>query len=337
MLNPANPVSRAPFLTSRESARAPMVDVLVALLPVLAMSCYFYGLRALFVTAVSVLSCVGVELLFQGIIYRRLTVNDLSAAVTGVLLAFCLPVSIPWWAVVVGAAFAMIVVKGLFGGLGKNFLNPALAARAFLTTFPALMSSWTQLDGGFNLLRSVDAVTSATPLTQLKEGVLPAQNMEQLRELFLGHTGALGEISALMLLIGGVYLILRKVISPRIPVYYLGTVAVVAWITHPAGVAPFYWTACHLCSGGLMLGAFFMATDYVTSPVTRWGQTLYAVGCGLLTMLIRTFGSYPEGVCYAILIMNTTVCLLDRMFRPRPFGAPRKGLPRWSARKEERQ
>lgn len=326
-------ISRAPFLTSRERARAPMVDVLVALLPVLGMSCYFFGFRALLVTLVSVLSCVGVEALFQLLVYRTVTVNDLSAAVTGVLLAFCLPVSIPYWAVALGGAFSMVVVKGLFGGLGKNFLNPALAGRAFLCTFPALMSHWTAPLDRPTLSLAVDAVASATPLAALHRGSLPAQTLEQ---LFLGQSaGSLGEASALMLIVGGGYLILRKVISPRIPAYYLGTVAALSLLTCPAGIERQIWVAYQLLSGGLMLGAFFMATDYVTSPVTRWGQTLYAVGCGALTVLIRTFGSYPEGVCYAILIMNTTVCLVDRVLRPRPFGAPRSGRKRLIRRKKE--
>ena len=326
-------ISRAPFLTSRERARAPMVDVLVALLPVLGMSCYFLGFRALLVTLVSVISCVGVEALFQLLVYRTVTVNDLSAAVTGMLLAFCLPVSIPCWAVALGGAFAMVVVKGLFGGLGKNFLNPALAGRAFLCTFPALMSHWTAPLGSPSLSLAADAVTSATPLAALHRGSLPVQTLEQ---LFLGQSaGSLGEASALMLIVGGGYLILRKVISPRIPAYYLGTVAALSLLTCPAGIERQIWVAYQLLSGGLMLGAFFMATDYVTSPVTRWGQTLYAVGCGALTVLIRTFGSYPEGVCYAILIMNTTVCLVDRVLRPRPFGAPRSGRKRLIRRKKE--
>ena len=325
-------ISRAPFLTSRESARAPMVDVLVALLPVLGMSCYFFGLRALLVTLVSVASCVGVEALFQLLVYRTVTVNDLSAAVTGVLLAFCLPVSIPYWAVVLGAAFSMVVVKGLFGGLGKNFLNPALAGRAFLCTFPALMSHWTAPLDELSLSLTADAVTSATPLAALHRGALPSQSLEQ---LFLGQSaGSLGEASALMLLIGGIYLMLRKVISPRIPAYYLGTVAALSLLTCPAGIGRPTWVAYQLLSGGLMLGAFFMATDYVTSPVTRWGHTLYAIGCGALTVLMRTFASYPEGVCYAILMMNTTVCLVDRVLRPRPFGAAR-GRRKWFGQREK--
>lgn len=313
---------KAPFITSHESARAPMVDVLVALTPVLVMSIYFYGPRALAVTLVSIASCVMWEALFQLLVYRALTVTDLSAVVSGTLLAFCLPVNIPYWAVAVGAAFAMIVVKGLFGGLGKNFLNPALAGRAFLCTFPALMSTWAAPLEQLSLAMTPDAVTSATPLAALRQGLLPEQT---LRTLFLGQrAGALGEASAFMLLICGVYLMLRRVISPRIPLCYLGTVAAIAFFTCPEGIAPFTWTACHLLSGGLMLGAFFMATDYVTTPVTKGGQALFAVGCGVLTMLIRIFGSYPEGVCYAILIMNTTVCLLDRVLPPRPFGLAAK-------------
>lgn len=318
------PVSRAPYMLSQQSPRAPMTDVLVALVPALIFACYFFGVRALLVTLVSVAACVGSEAAFQLALRRPVTVTDLSAVVTGVLLAFTLPASIPYWAAALGGVFAMVVVKGLFGGLGKNFLNPALAARAFLTTFPVLMNHWTAPMEQLPLLSAADAVTSATPMSYLHQGLLPPQT---LRQLLVGQrAGSLGEVAVLMLMLGGAYLVLRRVISPRIPLYFLGTVAAVSLLTHPAGTAPWEWAAYQLCSGGLMLGAVFMATDYVTSPVTRWGQTLFAVGCGLLTMLLRTFGAFPEGVCYAILMMNTTVCLLDRLCRPRPMGAPRRRL-----------
>ena len=313
----------APFLTSAESFRAPMIDVIVALIPVLAMSCYFFGLRALVMTLVSVVTCVTAELLY-GLLFRRpFSIHDMSAVVTGTLLAFCLPVTAPYWTVVIGGVFAIVVVKQLFGGLGRNFMNPALAARAFLCTFPVIMTRWAAPMQQVGLENSVDAVTSATMLSYLHRGIIPS-HMASPKELFLGQcAGSMGEVSSLMILLGGVYLVLRKVISPRIPLCFLGTVAALTYLFPQGGNDPKTWMLYQLLSGGLMLGAVFMATDYVTSPVTRRGQTLYAIGCGVITVLIRYFGSYPEGVCYAILIMNTSVSLLDHLCRPRPFGAPR--------------
>ena len=313
----------APFLTSGESFRAPMVDVIVALLPVLALSCYFFGMRALVMTLVSVATCVVAELLY-GLLFRRpFSIHDMSAVVTGMLLAFCLPVTAPYWVVVLGGVFAIVVVKQLFGGLGRNFMNPALAARAFLCSFPVIMTTWAAPMQKVGLGNTVDAVTSATILSYLHRGSIPA-HLATPQELFLGRcAGSMGEVSALMILLGGVYLVLRKVISPRIPLCYLGTVALLTYLFPQGGSDPKTWMIYQLLSGGLMLGAVFMATDYVTSPVTRRGQTLYAIGCGVITVLIRYFGAYPEGVCCAILIMNTSASLLDHLCRPRPFGAPR--------------
>jgi len=312
-----------PFLTSSESFRAPMADVIIALLPVLAMSCYFFGFRALTMTLVSVAACVASEFLYGLLFHRPFSIHDLSAVVTGMLLAFCLPVTAPYWTVVLGDVFAIVVVKQLFGGLGRNFMNPALAGRAFLCAFPVIMNTWASPMQAVGLGSAADAVTAATTLSYLHKGTLPI-NLATPRQLFLGQCGgSMGEISALMILLGGVYLVLRKVISPRIPLYFLGTVAALTFLFPQGGNDPVTWMLYQLLSGGLMLGAVFMATDYVTSPVTRRGQAVYAVGCGVITVIIRYFGSYPEGVCYAILIMNTSVSLLDHLCRPRPFGAPR--------------
>lgn len=313
----------APFLTSAESFRAPMADVIVALLPVLAMSCYFFGFRALTLTLVSVATCVTAEFLYGFLLHRPFSIHDLSAVVTGMLIAFCLPVTAPYWTAVIGGVFAIVVVKQLFGGLGRNFMNPALAARAFLCTFPAVMTKWAAPMQAVGLGSAADAVTTATTLSYLQKGTIPV-NLATPSQLFLGQcAGSMGEVSALMILVGGVYLVLRKVISPRIPLCYLGTVAVLTYLFPQGGNDAGTWMIYQLLSGGLMLGAVFMATDYVTSPVTRWGQTLYAVGCGVFTVIIRYFGSYPEGVCYAILIMNASASLLDHLCRPRPFGEPR--------------
>ena len=327
--------TRAPFLTSPESFRGPMADVIVALLPVLAMSCYFFGLRALTMTLVSVCVCVLVEFLYGFLFRRPFSIHDLSAVVTGMLLAFCLPVNAPYWTVIVGALFAIVVVKQLFGGLGRNFMNPALAGRAFLCTFPVIMTTWAAPMQQVGLGSAADAVTSATVLSYLHKGTIPV-NLATVKQLFLGQcAGSMGEISALMILLGGIYLVLRKVISPRIPLCYLGTVAALTYL-FPMGDNPsLTWMLYELLSGGLMLGAVFMATDYVTSPVTRRGQVVYAIGCGILTVIIRYYGSYPEGVCYAILVMNTSASLLDHICRPRPFGTPgRSRRPVYRLKKE---
>ena len=305
-----------------DSAQAMMRDVLVALTPALAMAVFFFGPRALLLTAVSVVSCVLFEGAYRRFTHQSDTRRDLSACVTGLLLALSLPASAPYWAPVLGAAFAIVVVKQFYGGLGKNFMNPALAARAFLFSWPVIMTTWVQPGDWAPLFgSSADAVTSATPLASLHQSALPA---ESLMSLFLGKTGGcLGETSALLLLLGGLYLVLRRVIRLRIPLTYLGTVALLT-LLFPRGNDPLLWMGSHLLSGGLMLGAWFMATDYVTSPVTGWGQILYGVGCGCITVLIRYFGSYPEGVSYAILMMNACVVLLDKVGRPRRFGLRRK-------------
>jgi electron transport complex protein RnfD len=296
-----------------------MLDVLIALVPALVASVIFFGLRALLVTAIAVASCVVFEYVYRKLMKKPDTIGDLSAVVTGVLLAFCMPASSPWWLPIIGSFFAVVIVKQLFGGLGKNFLNPALAGRAFLlASYAVLMTNWTATN-----FQTVDAATYATPLATLHQGSLSASSIGA---MFLGNVGGcIGEVSALALLLGGAYLVVRKVISLRIPLSYIGTVAVLTLI-FSRGNAHFAWMCQNLFSGGLMLGAIFMATDYCTSPVTPKGQIIYGIGCGLLTVLIRYFGSYPEGVSYAILIMNLTVWMIDKNTAPRRFGVKSKGL-----------
>ena len=317
-------ISSSPHVHSPVTTRTIMRDVLIALAPALVGAVYYFGFRALMVTLVSVAACVFFEWGYCKLAKVNCKVYDLSAVVTGVLLAFVCPVTIPYWTIIIGDFFAIIVVKMLFGGVGRNIVNPALAGRAFMMSWAVLMTNWVTV--GFHnaagLLDTADAVTSATPLAAMHQGVLP-QGVSVL-DMFLGNIGGcMGETSALLLLLGLVYLLVRKIISLRIPVAFIGTVAVLTFL-FPRGNDRLVWMASQLCCGGLMLGAIFMATDYVTSPVTKLGQVVYGIGCGVLTVVIRYFGSYPEGVSYAILIMNCCVVLLDRIGRPKKFGAPKK-------------
>ncbi len=317
-------LSSSPHVHSPVTTQTIMRDVLIALLPALCGSVYFFGWRALTATLVSVAACVFFEWAYCRIANLNCKVYDLSAMVTGVLITFVCPVTIPYWCIIIGDFFAIVLVKMLFGGIGKNFVNPALAARAFLFSWPALMTNWVTVgyENAAGIFSTADAVTSATPLAAMHQGMMPTAS---LWELFSGRVGGcIGETSVLLLLIGFAYLLVRRVVCVRIPLAYLGTVAVLA-LLFPLGNAPLAWCAAQLCSGGLMLGALFMATDYVTSPVTKLGQVLYGIGCGVLTIVIRYFGGYNEGVSYAILIMNCCVVLFDRLGRPKKFGAPRKG------------
>ena len=316
-------ISCSPHVHQRTRTRNIMFDVLVALLPVLAGAVYFFGLRAMMVTLVSVTACVFFEWAWCRVTKRDCKTYDLSACVTGVLLAFVCPVTIPYWMLIIGDFFAIIIVKMLFGGIGCNVVNPALAGRAFLMSWPVAMTTWVMVgwENQVSLLSTVDAVTAATPMAALHQGQMPESSV---LHMFLGNVGGcIGETSTALLLLGFVYLLLRKVITVRIPLSYIGTVAVLAFL-FPMGHDRFAWTAAQLCGGGLMLGAIFMATDYVTSPVTKLGQVVYGIGCGALTILIRYFGGYNEGVSYAILVMNCCVVLLDRIGRPTKFGAPKK-------------
>ena len=304
----SSPHIRGDFKSSRI-----MLDVMLALVPAMVVGIWMHGIRSLIVTIVSISSCVFLEWLYAKVTRTRNTVIDGSALVTGMLLAMTLPATVPYWLVIVGAAFAIIFVKALCGGLGQNIFNPALSARGFMMLIaPAYMVRF----------EGVDGVTAATPLHHM---VMPALPEESILDMFLGNCpGSIGEISALALLAGGVYLVLRKVISARIPLAYLGSVAVLTLIFHKTD-APIDWMLYSLFSGGLMLGAIFMATDYATSPVTAKGQVIYGIGCGILTVIFRYFGLFPEGVTYAILLMNALVWIIDRHTAPRRFGVKKGG------------
>ena len=321
-------ISSSPHIHAPVTTKTIMRDVVIALMPALAGSVYFFGLRALAVTLVSVLACVCFEWGWCKLMKQHCKVYDMSAVVTGVLLAFVCPPTIPYWILIIGDFFAIIIVKMLFGGIGRNFVNPALAGRAFLFSWPAVMSTWIKVgyDNAVGVFDSVsaqalDGMTAATPLANLHQSMMPEATMA---DLFFGNVGGcIGETSALLLLIGLGYLLLRRVITVRIPLSFVGTVAVLAFL-FPRGNDRIDWMLAQVLSGGLLLGAIFMATDYVTSPVTRLGQIVYGIRCGVLTVLIRYFGGYNEGVSYAILVMNCCVVLLDRIGRPVKFGAPKK-------------
>ena len=316
-------ISSSPHGHTHHTTQNIMRDVLIALAPAMIGAVYFFGLRALALVLVSVGCCFLLEKLWCRLMKQNDKTYDLSACVTGVLLAFVCPPTIAYWQLIIGDFFAIIVVKMLFGGVGKNMFNPALAARAFMFSWPVAMSTWVK-PGWANqagLLSTVDAVTEATPLAAMHQGVMPEASV---LDMFLGNVGGcVGETSALLLLIGLVYLLLRKVITLRIPLSFVGTVAVLTFL-FPMGNDRLVWMGSQVFGGGLMLGAIFMATDYVTSPITKLGQIVYGIGCGALTVMIRYFGSYNEGVSYAILVMNACVVLLDRIGRPARYGAPRK-------------
>ena len=299
----SSPHIRGDFRTSRL-----MLDVVIALIPTLIVGIISLGLRALLVTLVSMAAAVVAELLYSLLLRKRNTLADCSALVTGMLFALTLPATTPYYVVALGSAFAIFFVKLLCGGLGQNIFNPALAARAFvLMLFPVALTRYAEVDG----------VSSATPLHHM---VMPALPEESILDMFLGNCpGSIGELSALALIIGGIYLLVRKVISARIPLAYIGTVAVLTLVFSKTD-APIQWMLYSLFSGGLMLGAIFMATDYATSPVTAKGQIVYGIGCGVLTVIFRYFGLFPEGVTYAILLMNACVWVIDRYTAPRRFG-----------------
>lgn len=305
-------VSGTPHVRSKESIQSIMRDVIIALVPASVMGIYYFGLRALMLMVAAIVSAVFFEWLYQKLLKKPITISDLSAVVTGLLLAMNLPAAAPVWVAIVGSAFAIIFAKQLFGGLGQNFINPALAGRAFLlASYPTEMTSWTSA-GNFG----VDAVAVATPMAQLKGGVMPDASFT---DVLVGNVGGcLGETCAIALIIGGVYLIAKHVINWKVPVIYIATVFILTALIGRKGLrVPTY----EIFAGGLMLGAFFMATDYSSSPVTSKGQIIFALGCGLITTLVRIFGGYPEGVSYSILIMNLTVPLIERFTEPTIFGA----------------
>lgn len=309
-------VSSSPHIHMKETTADIMLDVIIALLPATFMGVYYFGLNAALVILTAIASCVLFEYLYEFFMHKNITVSDLSGVVTGLLIGLNMPSTVPLWMVVVGSAFAIIIVKQLYGGLGRNFLNPALAARCFM------LAAWAGAMTSFVLpLSGADAVTSATPLAVLKgtsEGTLPT-----IIQAFMGVTGgSIGETSAAMLIIGGIYLMIRKVINWKIPFTYIAVFAVMTFLfgKNSMELPQLQFTLLHIFSGGLMLGAFFMATDYTTTPTTAKGQIIFGAGCGILTYVIRTFGGYPEGVSFSILLMNILTPLIDRYTVPKKFG-----------------
>ncbi len=303
-------VSPSPHLHCGMHTRNLMGEVVIALLPSVIASIVLFGPRALAVITVCVAAAIASEYLCRLVMKRPQTVGDLSCIVTGVLLALNLPVTVPLWQAVFGVVVAIVVAKQMFGGLGQNFVNPALVGRIVLMgSFPVEMNDWVK---PLSWMNGTDAVTSATPLAVLGEN--PDASFNTL-DLFLGlRGGCLGETCVLALLLGGIYLMIRGIIRPLIPVTYLGTVFVLTWILGQNPVV-------HVMSGGLMIGAIFMATDYASCPINRTGKFIYAIGCGLLTVLIRLYGSLPEGVSFAIVIMNILTPLIEKIACPRPFGS----------------
>ncbi len=311
-------VSSSPHVRADHTTQSIMRDVIIALVPALVAGIYFFGIRALWVTLISIISCVLFEWIWEKTFKKQITVSDLSAVVTGLLLAFNLPPSIPFYMIVVGSFVAVILTKQIFGGIGQNFINPALAARAFLlAAYPQAMTNFTFPS---SVLGGVDATTGATPLALLKQGVL--EGLPSFADAFIGNTaGSIGEASALALLIGAAYLFYKKVIKWHIPVFYIATILIITYLFNGYDASISFYS---LFLGGVMLGAFFMATDYTTSPMTVKGQIIFAVGAGVITAMIRLFGGYPEGVSYSILIMNLAVPLIDRYVKIRRFGGGKK-------------
>ncbi len=309
-------VSSSPHIRGNDSTRRIMRDVNIALLPALLFGIYHFGVSAAIVTAVCIVCAVVTELAANRFLIRDHRELDGSAVVTGMLLALTLPATTPWWVAAIGSVFAILVVKAMCGGLGQNAFNPALAARALLMlVFPTYLVRYFEPQG---LLGTADAVTAATPLHHM---VMPALPEQSLLDMFLGNIpGCIGEVSTLALLIGGAYLVYRRVISLRIPLAYLGTVAVLTLVFHKTDNA-IAWMLYSLMGGGVMLGAIFMATDYATSPVTPLGQVVYGIGCGILTVVFRYYGLYPEGVTYAILILNGLSWAVDKWTPPVLFGS----------------
>lgn len=306
-------VSHAPHIKSGNTTKNIMLDVLIALMPALIAGVIVLGYRAAFVALVSVCSAVFFEWAWDKLLNKPSTVGDYSAAVTGMLIALNVPVTIPFWAVIIGCFFAIIIVKQFFGGIGNNFVNPALAARAFmLTSWAKPMTTWIKPFEKISFFKTADVISSATPLTLVKEG--GAEVLPTYADLFFGNIGGcIGEISALAILIGAAYLLCKRVIDIKIPVTYILTVLVLSYLIGRDGLY-------QILSGGLLLAAFFMATDYVTTPYTSAGQLIFGFGCGFLTFVIRNWGGYPEGASYSILLMNLLTPLIDKYTVPKTFG-----------------
>lgn len=309
-------VSASPHIHKKETISSVMLDVIIALIPAAICGIYTFGYNASLVMLTTMAAAVLAEYAYQKLMKKPVTVSDCSALLTGLLLGLNLPPSIPLWMAAIGGFFAIIVVKQLYGGLGKNFLNPALAARCFmLIAWPQAMTTFTEPNS------AAAAISSATPLSILKgtgSGVLPSAFQS-----FIGHTaGCIGEASAAMLILGFVYLLVRKIISPRIPLIYVLSFSVLMFLfgNNQSGESQLMFVLLHVLNGGLLLGAIFMATDYVTTPTTPLGQVIFALGCGILTFVIRRFGGYPEGTSFAILLMNLTVPLIEDAIIPRSFG-----------------
>ena len=315
-------VAYQPQVRTNMDTKRIMLNVMLALLPSLLAAAYEFGFKPVLMVAVSMSSAVFYEWAYRRLMKKSSTIFDFSACLTGMLVAMTLPTTAPWWLPLIGNFFAIVIVKQLYGGLGKNFVNPALASRAFLiASYAGIMTNWVSPRA-----MGLDAVTMATPMTYLFAGE-PMPDYYNYRNLLLGiMPGCFGEACKIALLLGGVYLIIRKIISWRIPVSYIGTVAVLMLIFGHEGYDNFSWMMYNILSGGLILAAFFMATDYATSPVTLPGQLLYGVGCGALTVLIRYFGSCPEGVTYSILIMNICTWAIDKAFRRRQFGVSKEDI-----------
>ena len=315
-------VSPSPHLHTKTSTKSLMRDVVIALLPAVVVSVLFYGWSELLVLGVSVESCVLLEyLITKYLLKTSCTIGDWSAVITGVLLALNLPATTPWWVVFIGAVVAIGIAKMTFGGLGQNLFNPALVGRVFLLiSFPTYMTDWAKPQG-FISNNLVDAYSGATPLGLAKGfGPQATEAMDYLNMLFLNIGGSAGELSAIALLVGFAYLLLRKVIKPYITLSIIGTVAVFSGIFWTINPAEYTDPLFNILTGGLLLGSIFMATDYVTSPMSTWGGVVFGVGIGLITMLIRYFGAYPEGVSFAILIMNSVVPLLNKWFHTKKYG-----------------
>lgn len=307
-------VSGTPHVRSKESIQSIMRDVVIALIPASVMGIYYFGIKALMLIIVSIVSSVVFEWGYEKILKKPVTISDFSAILTGLLLALNLPATASWWVPVVGSFIAIVIAKQFYGGLGQNFINPALIGRAFLVAAYPTQTTGAAFATGRMV---VDASTYATPLAELKAGTAIV-NADAIKNALIGNIGGtIGETCAIALIIGGIYLLIKHVISWRIPVVYIVVVFILTSLMRGNG---FLGGVYEIFCGGLMLGAIFMATDYVTSPISAKGQVIFAIGCGVLTSLIRVYGGYPEGVSYSILIMNLAVPLIDRVTRPRIFG-----------------
>lgn len=330
-------VTSNPIVRQKRKTRDIMLDVLIALIPTMAFGIYNFGTSALVVVLVAMGSSAFFEWAYRKLNHKSCTVGDCSALVTGAIMAMSLPPSSPWWMVVIGTFFAIVFVKQLYGGLGKNFLNPALAGRAFLTaSYAGHMTSWviprTLLHTGSF---PADATTMATPLAYLYSGEAMPEYYGKF-DMMLGHLpGSIGEVCTIAILIGGVYLLLRKVITWQIPVSFIGTVAVLCLIFGHEGYSRIDWMEYNIVAGGLIFGAFFMANDYSSSPVVPKGQIIYGIGCGVITVLIRYFGAYPEGVTYAILVMNLCTWAIDKLTLRHQFGVSKEDVKAMKLAKKE--